>query len=95
MGSECSLLPSRCSSCGGTVEHQRGRRNQQRVDHHLDGRSDFPAGGESRESGRSAGSRHSSQENARGSLGELSKSTKEQTKRAGCDRTEITLAFSA
>lgn len=44
MGSEFLLPLSRCSSCGGTVEHRRGRRDQQRTDHHLDGRFGLSTG---------------------------------------------------
>lgn len=97
MGSLFLLLLSRCSSCGGTVEHQRGRRNQQRIDHHLDGRLDFPPGGESSER---EVSRFTSELTGKcsafeelGSLEELSTSVSSRQRARG-DNTESAFAFS-
>lgn len=38
------LLLSHCSSCGGALRRWRGRRDQQRIDHHVDGRSGLSTG---------------------------------------------------
>lgn len=37
-------LLSHCSSCGGALGRRRGRREQQRIDHHVDGRSGLSTG---------------------------------------------------